>query len=87
MSTYRHKSGAQKRQEQKQREKEIKKLKKGSLTLFDVGAYRRVCDEEASIESGKALFRMLLLIKKTVLFQQATTSTSQKVNPKALPSL
>ena len=38
MSFYRHKSGAQKRQEKKIREKEAKKA---SRTLFEVGAYKR----------------------------------------------
>ena len=38
MSSYRHKSGAQKRQEKKIREKEAKKA---SRTLFEVGAYKR----------------------------------------------
>jgi len=38
MSSYRHKSGAQKRQEKKIREKEAKK---SSRTLFEVGAYKR----------------------------------------------
>ena len=38
MSSYRHKSGAQKRQEKKIQEKEAKKA---SRTLFEVGAYKR----------------------------------------------
>jgi len=38
MSSYRHKSGAQKRQEKKTQENEAKKA---SRTLFEVGAYKR----------------------------------------------
>ena len=47
MSSYRHKSGAQKRQETRQREREVKK---DSRTLFEVGAFRREKDKETSIE-------------------------------------
>ena len=51
MSSYRHKSGAQKRQGKKQWEQEVKR---DSRTLFEVGAFRRERDQETSIESEES---------------------------------
>ena len=52
MSSYQHKSGAQKRREKEQRDKEAKK---GALTLFDVGVKKRAQPETE--DPGPALAR------------------------------
>ena len=74
MSSYRHKSGAQKRQGKKERELEVKR---DSRTLFEVGAFRRERDQETSIESEESSVQSVSTEKEDT--QDLAISTSHDI--------